>query len=1340
MDVDQPFSLDFKVWNGTVTGYLWQFAGTTGLPAGLSFTSATGGNVTGSPAPLNGLLSVPDNTVTLHGTTSEIGTFPFTLTVTNGAQTTQRAYNLVVRSLQIFPGSIAPANAGSAYNQAFKAMYGKGPYTWSSTGTLPPGLSVGTSTSDTVSLSGTPDGNINLRTYTFTIKVTDSNNRSAQQTYVLGCGNGALADFRNAQPVVNTVSPVSGANNAAQTLTISGSNFSATAQVFLERIPLTVVSRTGSTQIVATVPAGVAAGAYNILIMNPDSAVGRIEGGLANGYTVTDAGGLVSSVPVIAGVYLRAQPIVPTTTIEELQAQVLTYQGNLLRSLDQNTLEFAPVLIQGANFKPDSLVYLSELILPGFYINEFQILAIIPTKLLFPDLPGGGDQFTGYNKLQIVNPNLEVSDVNQGKLSVTGTITTAEGPGVGRISYVYPQKGFDSENNRVVAKGCGFERPHSFTMGSSAITQKLVELPSVARMAITPGTLFPNTSAYDLKLFRVVSLQPVLSDTGSAVFTMQARERKVTSCTPAQIVPNLTLAINVNGTGIEQGVQIKYIRNGGTANGTEYSAPITGVKTSLVAIPVVPAGLPQGEYKIKMTWPDNFSYTTSGTCLTIQPLANQAAPVINSVSPSSISNNILDPNAVVTWTINGSGFASGASIYIGAKQAISGTGSATQLTLNSDSIFGMPAGDYTITVVNPDGQAAQSPSKLTVTNGGATLAGTPQILGISYPSGPVTYKSMLLPNYPDSGYVYFTASNILPGSYVQVVKDPNSAFNPQDAYLDGVTIIDQNSGSVRGILPHLPAGNYYLRLVNADGQMHTSTPFVTFANSAAPEIETDLTKLTGATDCKQPICPASWPNNLPVTLTINGAAIDATRTTNFGVLPYYSGVQLVSIADPSSVVTLQNVTSYGTKIIAGLPDGVSAGEYRVRVVNPDGQSNDTSNSGAKLVKFTVLDSSTKWSRAQRMPNIVDPGALSAVHGRMGGTAVVDPDANGKIYFFAGNDARQNYNFPTNTLMAYSEGSFWENLSGHSATAPNGNVPANLTKRMYHAAAWKNGATFADDRMFIYGGITWSCDSALSCPTLNGASGLDDLWMYKPSDNTWTQITISGPKKMLFLHKMHWNPADNSLYIYGGAEGASFLNKIFKLTVNEANATATWSEVTFTGGPANLLNAFDMISDPANSRFYILGGGEVITGMPFNSKIWVYHTGSNTWTQLTSNNSANYVPRGYGSHGFDPVNRRIFVYGGGTTASGSAPNGGLSSDLGIGVIDNLSNPTAITWTKDATIPVRTRWAQTSAWLQGRFYVLGGKDSGNNVLLYDPSSPVDPFATGHSYYTDFWQYIP
>ncbi|HEY3347905.1 MAG TPA: S8 family serine peptidase, partial [Nitrospirota bacterium] len=81
-------------------------------------------------------------------------------------------------------------------------------------------------------------------------------------------------------PVVTGVSPSSGINNTVNGITVTGSNFAAGAAVSVGSISCQVGS-VASGQIQATVPAGLAAGAYAVRVTNPDG----LSGSLAAGYT-----------------------------------------------------------------------------------------------------------------------------------------------------------------------------------------------------------------------------------------------------------------------------------------------------------------------------------------------------------------------------------------------------------------------------------------------------------------------------------------------------------------------------------------------------------------------------------------------------------------------------------------------------------------------------------------------------------------------------------------------------------------------------------------------------------------------------------------------------------------------------------------------------------------------------------------------------------------------------------------------------------------------------------------------------------------------------------------------
>jgi hypothetical protein len=127
--------------------------GTGALPPGLTLNAQTG-LITGSP--------------------TNVGTFSFTVRLTDSTQTTVTSATLRITVtpgplLLLSSGALTAGNVGASYTHTLAKAGGAPPYTWTlQSGALPPGLSL---TASTGVISGTPSQN---GTFTFTVKLTDS--------------------------------------------------------------------------------------------------------------------------------------------------------------------------------------------------------------------------------------------------------------------------------------------------------------------------------------------------------------------------------------------------------------------------------------------------------------------------------------------------------------------------------------------------------------------------------------------------------------------------------------------------------------------------------------------------------------------------------------------------------------------------------------------------------------------------------------------------------------------------------------------------------------------------------------------------------------------------------------------------------------------------------------------------------------------------------------------------------------------------------------------------------------------------------------------------------------
>jgi len=138
-------------------------------PYQYSLSTAAGSTLPGA--------SIDPNTGALSGTLTTAGTFTFNVMVTDSsspAETGQQSYTFKVTPLPLSITCDTPTPrlytpyAGASQADGCSAANGTPPYTYTQTGTLPPGLSFNTANGN---ITGTPT---TLGTYQFTIQITDS--------------------------------------------------------------------------------------------------------------------------------------------------------------------------------------------------------------------------------------------------------------------------------------------------------------------------------------------------------------------------------------------------------------------------------------------------------------------------------------------------------------------------------------------------------------------------------------------------------------------------------------------------------------------------------------------------------------------------------------------------------------------------------------------------------------------------------------------------------------------------------------------------------------------------------------------------------------------------------------------------------------------------------------------------------------------------------------------------------------------------------------------------------------------------------------------------------------
>ncbi|MGA3047955.1 MAG: putative Ig domain-containing protein [Terracidiphilus sp.] len=160
--INSVYSQTFTAVNGS-GGYT--FAETGALPAGITF-----------------------NGTTLSGTASKAGNFPITITATDSSGDKGIAnYTFIVNcpSLTISPApeTLPPATIGLIYDVGFSVTGATGTFTWTTTGSIPAGLTFSGGSSASATLAGKAQLPIGLSS--FALAVTDSANCSVENNYLL---------------------------------------------------------------------------------------------------------------------------------------------------------------------------------------------------------------------------------------------------------------------------------------------------------------------------------------------------------------------------------------------------------------------------------------------------------------------------------------------------------------------------------------------------------------------------------------------------------------------------------------------------------------------------------------------------------------------------------------------------------------------------------------------------------------------------------------------------------------------------------------------------------------------------------------------------------------------------------------------------------------------------------------------------------------------------------------------------------------------------------------------------------------------------------------------------
>jgi len=152
---------------------------------------------------------------------------------------------------------------------------------------------------------------------------------------------------------------------------------------------------------------------------------------------------------------------------------------------------------------------------------------------------------------------------------------------------------------------------------------------------------------------------------------------------------------------------------------------------------------------------------------------------------------------------------------------------------------------------------------------------------------------------------------------------------------------------------------------------------------------------------------------------------------------------------------------------------------------------------------------------------------------------------------------------------------------------------------------------------------------------------NDMWLYDPTSNLWTEIIPTVKPSARSGHSMVYDSINHKTILFGGwVEDVGMMNDTWIYD----SQTNQWTEVFPTNKPSNR-QSHSIYYDSSAHRVILFGGYREVGGHLDDT--WEYNYSDNSWTEL--NPSSNPSGR-YGSKIiYDPINQRAILFGGRATS-------------------------------------------------------------------------------------------
>jgi PKD repeat protein len=502
----------------------------------------------------------------------------------------------------------------------------------------------------------------NVGSYTVTLIVTNSTGSTSLISHPVSVTATA--------PSVISISPISGIRGTSNIpVSVYGTGFANGATISLNKsgspdISVSSVVFGSTTTLTGTLslPSGTTTGAWNVVVINPDSQ----KATLANGFTITDPAGPPTVTSITPGSGATGSTIFITN-------------------------------LSGTNFQTGAQIKLNSSAATD--ISAANITVVSPTKITCTFYLSGAA--TGTRNIVVTNPDGQVG------MMVSGfTVTSQSVPTVASIT---PSSGATGSTVFITnLAGTNFQTGAQIKLNSSTASDiSAANITVVSPTQITCSFILSG-AATGARNVVVTNPDGQIGMLASGFTVTYQSAPTVTSISPNTGTTGSTVFItNLAGTNFQTGAQVKL--NSSLASDIS-AANVTVVSSTQITCTFILSGAVAGARNVVVTNPDGQANLLTGG-FTVTSLST---PTVSSISP----NTGVNGSTVFITNLAGTNFQSGAQVKLNSSSAsdiFAGNLTVVSPTkITCSFVLSGAAGARNVVVINPDGQSAMG-SSFTIT-------------------------------------------------------------------------------------------------------------------------------------------------------------------------------------------------------------------------------------------------------------------------------------------------------------------------------------------------------------------------------------------------------------------------------------------------------------------------------------------------------------------------------------------------------------------------------------------------------------------------------------------------